>query len=45
MAYSLIDMYARIVNKLEIEIENQDQGNEETVMEVIRISTVLVTED
>lgn len=45
MAYSLIDMYARIVNKLEIEIENQDQGNEETVMEVIRISTVLMTED
>lgn len=45
MAYSLIDMYARIVNKLEIEIENQDQGNEETVMEVIGISTVLMTED
>lgn len=45
MAYSLIDMYARIVNKLEIEIENQDQGNEETVMEVVRISTVLMTED
>lgn len=44
MAYSLIDMYARIVNKLEIEIENQDQGNEETIMEVIRINTVLVTE-
>ena len=44
MEYSLIDMYARIVNKLEIEIENQDQGNEETIMEVIRVNTVFVTE-
>lgn len=42
MEYSLVDMYARIINKLEI--DNQDQGNEETVMEIIRIDTGFVTE-
>lgn len=41
MKYSL-DMYARIINKLEI--DHQDQGNEETVMEIIRIDTGFVTE-
>lgn len=42
MEYSLVDMYARIINKLEI--DNQDQWNEETVMEIIRIDTGFVTE-
>lgn len=42
MEYSLVDMYARIINKLDI--DNQDQGNEETVMEIIRIDTGFVTE-
>lgn len=42
MDYSLVDMYARIINKLEI--DNQDQGNEERVMEIIRIDTGFVTE-
>lgn len=42
MEYSLVDMYARIINKLEI--DNQDQGNEETVMKIIRIDTGFVTE-
>lgn len=42
MEYSLVDTYARIINKLEI--DNQDQGNEETVMEIIRIDTGFVTE-
>jgi len=37
-----LDIYARIINKLEI--DNQDQGNEETVMEIIRIDTGFVTE-
>ena len=42
LEYSLVDMYARIINKLEI--DNQDQGNEETVMKIIRIDTGFVTE-
>ena len=37
-----LDIYARIINKLEI--DNQDPGNEETVMEIIRIDTGFVTE-
>lgn len=37
-----LDIYARIINKLEI--DNQDQGNEETVMEIIRIDTGFVIE-
>ena len=41
MEYSLIYMHAQIVNKLKI--ENQNQGNEETVMEIIRINTIFVT--
>ena len=37
-----LDIYARIINKLEI--DNQDQGNEETVMDIIRIDTGFVIE-
>ena len=42
MKYLLMDGNAKRVNKLEI--ENQDQGNEGTVMEIIRINIVFVIE-
>lgn len=37
-----MDMNAKRINK--VEIENHDQGNEGTVMEIIRIDVVCVTE-
>lgn len=37
-----MDMNAKKVNKLEI--ENYDQGNEGTVMEIMRINVVFVIE-
>ena len=42
MEYSLIDMYAKRVKRITSRNMKLDEGNEETVMEIIRINILCV---